>query len=357
MIRARIRKSFAGANDSRPFALDVQFEAATGITVLFGPSGSGKTLTLNCVSGFERPDEGRILLDDAILFDGQARVFLPPQERRCGYVFQNYALFPHMTLRENLDFAVPPGASLERRRRTAEMLERFQLDDVAAHRPHQLSGGQKQRGSIARALLANPRALLLDEPAQGLDAPLRQELYAILGELQESFPMPVLLVTHDLEEALALGDTMHVFRDGRIVQSGAPRQVLDAPASTDAARLFGLYNLIPAEILALDPGRGTSRLRVEEGELNGPYFPGHLKGARVTLCFLPSRVSVSPREGAPPNALPAKLLRAVPATQGFRLHFAEGFRADVSRSEWETLRPHKAFAVSVPPEALTLVKG
>ena len=105
MISARLRKAFPAGPDSRAFTLDVQFEAGAGVTVLFGPSGSGKTLTLDCIAGFERPDEGRVLLNDAILFDGATRVHLPPQARRCGYVFQNYALFPHMTLRENLEFA------------------------------------------------------------------------------------------------------------------------------------------------------------------------------------------------------------------------------------------------------------
>ncbi|MFN0101044.1 MAG: ABC transporter ATP-binding protein [Bryobacteraceae bacterium] len=358
MMTARLRKTFAAGPDSRAFTLDAQFEAGVGVTVLFGPSGSGKTLTLDCIAGFERPDEGRILLDDAILFDGAARVFLAPQARHCGYVFQNYALFPHMTLRENLEFAAAALKKLERHKRVSETLERFQLHEVGGRRPHELSGGQKQRGSIARALLARPRALLLDEPAQGLDAVLRQELYAILRDVQNDFPMPALLVTHDLEEALELGDQMHVFREGRIVQSGTPQAVLDTPASADIARLLGIYNLLPAEILSLDPGRNVSRLRVGEWEINGVYYPGHLKGDRVTLCVMPGQVRVEAREGHPPaNTMGLELKHAAAGPDRARLLFADGFRAEVNRADWERISRARQFAVEIPAAALRLIKG
>lgn len=357
MIQARLKKSYAAGVESRAFSLDVQLEAGPGVSVLFGPSGSGKTLTLHCIAGFTKPDEGRILLNDVILFDGAARVFLPPQARRCGYVFQNYALFPHMTLRENLEFAVAQGKNLERHKRVREMLERFQLHEVGGRRPHELSGGQKQRGSIARALLAEPRILLLDEPAQGLDITLRQELYSILRDLQRDYPMPVLLVTHDLEEALELGGRMHVFRDGRIVQSGGPRAILDAPGSGDIARLLGIYNVLPAEILSLDPGRNASRLRIGEWEIPGVYYPGHLKGDRVICCVLPGQVRVQPREGYPPaNTMGMELLHAVTGPERATLYFADGFRADVARGEWETMAQAEQFAVEIPPAALRLVK-
>lgn len=358
MITARLRKAFPAGRDSRAFTLDVQFTAGKGVTVLFGPSGSGKTLTLDCIAGFERPDEGRILLDDALLYDGAARVCLPPQARHCGYVFQNYALFPHMTLRQNLEFAAGTLRNLDRHKRVSEMLERFQLHEVGGRRPHELSGGQKQRGSIARALLARPRVLLLDEPAQGLDSVLRQELYAILRDVQSDFPIPALLVTHDLDEALELGGQMHVFREGRIVQSGTPQAILDGPASTEIARLMGIYNLLPAEILALDPGRKSSRLRVGEWEIAGPYFPGQLKGDRVTLCVMPGQVRVEACEGYPrANTMGMELEHAVAGPDRARLLFTGGFRAEIARAEWETIARAREFAVEIPAAALRLVKG
>lgn len=200
MVQARLRKTFPVRPDSAGFSLDLEFQATGGVTVFFGPSGAGKTLVLNCIAGFVRPDEGRILLDDEILFDGAAGVHLAPQARRCGYVFQNYALFPHMTLRQNLKFAAERRPRLERHRHVNEMLERFRLVDAAGRRPHEVSGGQRQRCSIARALIGEPKVLLLDEPTQGLDAPLRAEFYDALRQVRADFKTPMLLVTHDLEE-------------------------------------------------------------------------------------------------------------------------------------------------------------
>src|SRR5580700_94655 len=187
MIQARIRKQYAPGPDSAGFSLDLEFQAAAGVTVLFGSSGAGKSLTLDSIAGFVRPDEGRILLDDQILFDGAAGVHIQPRARRCGYVFQNYALFPHMTLRQNLEFAAERAPRLGRHRKVSEMLEKFHLTEVAGRHPYQLSGGQKQRCSIARSLIGAPRVLLLDEPGRGLDAPLRGEFYRVLRRGSQDF--------------------------------------------------------------------------------------------------------------------------------------------------------------------------
>src|SRR5258707_7607522 len=290
MLAARLKKTFPQRDDSAAFSLDVEFEAASGVAVLFGPSGSGKTLTLDLIAGFVRPDEGRVMLDDEILFDAASGVNLAPQARTCGYVFQNYALFPHMTLRQNLEFAAERSPRLERHRRVNEMLERFRLTESAGRRPHELSGGQRQRCSIARALIGAPKLLLLDEPAQGLDAPLRGEFYEVLRQVRAEFQPPVLLVTHDLDECFELGDDMLILREGRVVQSGAPRQILNQPANLDVARLLGIFNLLAGEIGGLDAGRNTSRKRVGGCELDRPYFPGKLKGERQRVWDRPEQV-------------------------------------------------------------------
>lgn len=361
MIRARLRKTFPPQPDSAGFTLDIEFEARAGVTVLFGPSGSGKTLTLDLIAGFVRPDEGRILLDDQILFDGAAGVHLAPQARHCGYVFQNYALFPHMSLRQNLGFAAERRPPLERHRRVNEMLEQFRLTEVAGRRPHEVSGGQRQRCSIARALIGAPRLLLLDEPAQGLDAPLRAELYAVLRQVRVEFHTPALLVTHDIDECFELGEEMLVLREGRIVQSGPPRKILDQPANADVASLLGSFNLIPAEIRALDPGRNASRVRVGEYELEGPYFPGRLLGDRVILCLRPERLTVGAANGRPgPNQIPAQLQRAVERPQWMRLEFSAAawpapIVVDVPRAEYERQRENKQWVVGFPAESLRVL--
>ena len=353
MIEARLAKKYPPGPDSAGFALDVEFQAAGGITVLFGPSGAGKTLTLDAIAGFVTPDQGRILLDGEILFDGAARVNLPPRARHCGYVFQNYALFPHMTLRQNVAFAAERRPRLERHRKVNEMLERFRLVEVAGRRPREVSGGQKQRCSIARALITAPRLLLLDEPARGLDAPLRAELYDVLRQVRAEFQTPVLLVTHDLEECFELGDAMLVLRDGRIVQSGSPAAVADRPASLEVARLLGIFNLLQVEILELDPQRNSSRVRFGEFELIGPYFPGKLLGDRVWLCVRPEQLSVSARDGKPgPNQVPARLERSLEVPHGVRLEFAGGITVALSRSEFELQKHNKEWLVNFPAQAL-----
>jgi len=356
MIQARLRKTFPARADSAGFSLDLEFRAEAGVTVLFGSSGAGKTLTLDSIAGFVRPDEGRILLDDEILFDGATRVHRPPQERNCGYVFQNYALFPHMTLRENLMFAAERRPRLERHRRVNEMIERFRLQDMAGRRPHEVSGGQRQRCSIARALIGGPKLLLLDEPAQGLDAPLRGELYEILRQVRAEFKTPVLLVTHDLDECFELGEEMLVLRDGKIVQSGTPKKILDQPANLEVARLLGRFNLIAGEIRALDPGRNTSKVQVGEYELDGPYFPGHFKGDRVTVCVRPEQLRVCGRNGKPGrNQVPADLARVVERPQGFRLEFSGGIAVDLQRADYERERENREWVIHFPADSLRVL--
>ena len=352
MLDVRIRKRFP----SSEFSLDVEFQAGAAVTVLFGPSGAGKTLTLDSIAGFVRPDDGRILLDDKLLFDGPARVHVPPRARHCGYVFQNYALFPHMTLRRNLEFALGSLHGLERHRKVKEMLDRFRLADVGGRKPHELSGGQQQRCSIARALIGGPRLLLLDEPARGLDAPLRAELYDVLRQVRAEFQTPVLLVTHSLEESFELADEMLVLHGGRVVQRGVPARVLDQPASAEVARNFGPCNLLAVEIRGLDPARNTSRLRYGDHDLSGPYFPGRLLGDRVQLYMRPEELTAYPKgahTGA--NAVPGRLERAAERPNGVRLEFAGGIVADVPRAVFEPNKHNKDWMIEFPAQSLRIL--
>jgi molybdate transport system ATP-binding protein len=356
MIEARLRKALPARQDSAGFSLEIEFQASSGVTVLFGPSGSGKTLTLDLIAGFVKPDEGRILLDNSILFDGASGVHVPPRARQCGYVFQNYALFPHMTLRQNLEFAAERRPRLERHRRVNEMLEKFRLADAAGRRPHEVSGGQRQRCSIARALIGGPKLLLLDEPAQGLDAPLRAELYDVLHQVRAEFETPVLLVTHDLEECFELGEEMLVLREGKLVQSGVPRKILDQPANADVARLLGVFNLLPAEVRMLDPGKNASKIVLGQFELDGPYFPGHLKGDRVTLCVRPEQLKALPRPPKlGPNQIPGHFERAVDKPQWIRLEFAGNIAVDIPHKEYERLRDTREWAIEFPADSLRVV--
>ena len=348
MIHAQVSKRFGSG-----FALEIDLRASAGVTALFGPSGAGKTLLLNLIAGLEQPDAGRILLDNRILFDSGAGVRLAPRSRDCGYVFQNYALFPHMTLRENLAFAAERLPRLERHRRVNEMLDTFRLTESAGRLPSAVSGGQRQRCSIARALIGNPKLLLLDEPATGLDAGLRADLYAVLRQVREQFQTPILLVTHDLDECLELAGEMWLIADGRAIQHGSPEEVLAQPASLAAAQLLGAFNLLPAEISALDPGRNTSTLQCSDFELQTRYLPGHLKGDRVTVCVRPGALRVSPGSAnTGVNRCAGSLERAVPLSQQVRLEFTNGIRALVPSAEFVESRE---WTIECPSNAIQVL--
>ena len=359
MIQARIRKHFAAGAESPAFELDIEFEAGEGVMVLFGASGAGKTLTLDAIAGFTRPDAGRILLDDQILFDGAARVSLRPRDRGCGYVFQNYALFPHMTVRENLAFAAERLPRLERHRRVNEMLDRFRLAEFGGRYPHEVSGGQKQRCSIARALIVHPRLLLLDEPARGLDAPLRQDLHDLLRELRQELRIPILLVTHDLEAAFAVGDEMLVFEAGRIRQRGKPAAMMAQPETEDMARLFGYTTFVEASIVKLNPAEDSSVVRFLEREFCGPYFPGRFIGDRLTICARPDELRLAEGPGA--NRVCAAATDVEERPGGVRLRLGNGangqITVDVARALWENVKDRKEHYVEFPARALHALKS
>jgi molybdate transport system ATP-binding protein len=361
MIDARIRKRFPAGKESAPFELDIHLKTSAPVTVLFGHSGSGKTLTLDAIAGFITPDEGRILLDDSLLFDVAARVSLPPNERRCGYVFQRCALFPHMSLKENLSFAADALPRSDRRGRIAEMIHQFHLAEITGRKPHELSAGERQRASVARALLASPRILLLDEPSRGLDPALRAELHSLLDQVSNTFKLPIILVTHDLEECFELGDQLVVLDNGRIAQSGQPADILDAPATPAVARLFGRHNLVPAEIVALDPARQLGRLLCFPGtgssfEILAPYLPGHLLGARVTFAIRADRIVAAPESQAPAGSVPLDLDQVSLRLQTARLTFANGIIVELPLRAFEPHRHNRSWSVRFPPEAIRLMK-
>jgi molybdate transport system ATP-binding protein len=340
MIEARIGKKLPG------FSLDVEFSFAPGVTALYGPSRAGKTLLLEMLAGFVAPDSGRILLDDALLFDAATRVHLPACGRGCAYVAARGALFPHMNLRRNLLFAARRSPRVERARRVAEMLERFQLTALAASRPRDLDPRDSLRAEAARALLASPKALLLDE--RGYGEPL-------LRLVRETFSGPILLVSGDLDSCCA-ADSMVLLSAGSILQSGPPRAVLDRPESVDAARLLGIPNIFECVIAALDPGRGSSRLELPGFAIDGPYPPGHFRGDRVSVAVDPANLRVHSGElERRPNAVPAALVRAMPRARTVRLEFSGGVFVDVTNEEFERQKDNKAWQVEFPPQALRVL--
>jgi molybdate transport system ATP-binding protein len=230
------------------FSLTVRLEVDAEILVLFGPSGSGKTTTLNALAGLVAPDRGQITLDGQILFhrDREVRMInIPARRRHVGYVFQNYALFPHLTAHENIGF---PLRGSDRQRRVSELLDRMNLAHLADRYPHELSGGQQQRVAIARTLASDPRVLLLDEPFSALDTAVRQHLQRDLMALQRELGLPVIYVTHRLEDAFAVGQRLAVMHDGQLQQVGPIADVFRYPANPRVAEIMGIPNLFRARV-------------------------------------------------------------------------------------------------------------
>jgi molybdate transport system ATP-binding protein len=214
-LNVKLHKQF-GARKLRSFSLDVEFNAAPGVTVIFGPSGSGKTTVLECIAGLLEPDAGAISINGDVLFDSARESNLTPQERRVGYVFQDLALFPHMSAAENVGFGIRANGQ-EKRELVRDILERFHIAHLAANRPAEISGGERQRVALARALVTRPRLLLLDEPFSALDDELKRAIIDDLKRWLEGSNIPVLLVTHDRQEAEILGERMLLLKEGSVV--------------------------------------------------------------------------------------------------------------------------------------------
>jgi molybdate transport system ATP-binding protein len=224
------------------------------VTVLFGPSGSGKTTVLRALAGLDRPDAGSITFGGEPWFDAERGIQVQPQRRGVGLLFQDYALFPHLTVAANLGYGLHRLPRAEREARVAALAGQFGLGELLARRPTTLSGGQRQRVALARALAPRPRLLLLDEPLSALDTPTREALRGELRHLLEQAGVPAIVVTHDRVEALALGDRLAVLVDGTIRQVGPVHEVFSAPVEVDVARVVGTENVFPARLVRREDG-------------------------------------------------------------------------------------------------------
>ncbi|MEZ5099647.1 MAG: ABC transporter ATP-binding protein [Thermoleophilia bacterium] len=267
----------------RDFDLAAALAVASGETLaLVGPSGAGKTTVLRAIAGLLHPAAGRIALGDDVLFDAARRVDLPPERRRVGYVFQEYALFPHMTVEQNVAFGG--------KRRVGELLRRLRIEHLAAARPGTLSGGERQRVGLARALATEPRILLLDEPMSALDAHTRNEVRAELQGILRELDLPALLVTHDFEDAAALADRVGVIVAGRVRQVGAPAALLAEPADAFVASFVG-SNLLPGTARRADAS-GLTTVDLDSGET---VFSADSLDGRVGVVVHPWDVSIALR--------------------------------------------------------------
>ncbi len=271
------------------FQLDVAFKSEDGLIILFGPSGSGKSLTLQAIAGTVPIDTGSIRLDGQAVFDSQAHLNISPQQRRVGYVPQNYALFPHLTVGENIAFGLTRLSRRERQQRVDELVERFALKALVGLRPRQLSGGQQQRVALARALAIRPRILLLDEPFAALDGSLRSALRQELLQVQARSGITILMVTHDLADVYALGQCVIVYDAGRIIQQGTRDDVFFRPANDRVAAFVQTGNILPAVVERVESGRSWLNW---QGKRLSATAPPLSPGTPVYVCIRPSQLLI-----------------------------------------------------------------
>jgi molybdate transport system permease protein len=232
------------------FTLDVSFAAESEPLSILGPSGAGKSMLFRCIAGLERPDSGRVVLKDRVLFDAREQIQLPARQRRVGMLFQHYALFPHRTVAENILFGLADLPREKQAKRLAVAIERMHIAGLEQRRPSELSGGEQQRVALARALATEPEALLLDEPLSALDTHLRSQMEAQLQEIFAVYDRPTLVVTHNIEEAYRLGENLLVLVRGHVAAFGKKEEVFRRPPNLEVARITGCKNFSHARALS-----------------------------------------------------------------------------------------------------------
>jgi ABC-type Fe3+/spermidine/putrescine transport system ATPase subunit len=340
----------------------VSFTVAAGQqTTLLGPSGCGKTTTLRAIAGLERPSAGRIGIGDQVMYDGSRNINIPAEQRGLSMVFQSYAIWPHMTVFDNVAYGlrVRRKSAAEVRKRVGEALESVQMEAFASRMASQLSGGQQQRVALARACAFSPTVLLFDEPLSNLDAKLRADMRVELRELQHRLGVTSVYVTHDLEEALAMSDIIIVMRGGHIEQSGSPGDIYNRPRTRFVADFIGSANLISGTPIADRPTDETIAIRIGDGEIVHGVTLGRRPGAAPTLSVRTVHCVLS-RQGntAAPNTWPVTVRHSVFLGDMHQIHIDwaghEIIVRQVGGEEWEA--GQQAF-LSVAPEHCILLEG
>jgi len=319
------------------FTLDVQFDAQHETVVLFGRSGSGKSRTLAGVAGLMRPDSGRVVVGSRTVFDSTRRIDVPPQQRNLGYLFQQVALFPHLTTEENIAYALTGLDASARRRRVRELAELLRIEELGARYPGEMSGGQQQRVALARALARPVDGLLLDEPFSALDEALRADLRAELVRLRQDIDVPIVCVTHDLREAHLLADRIAVLEAGRVLQFAERTGVFHHPASRQVAQLTGVANVFAAH------GLGGRRVEIEGAAFEVPQAVA--EGVPVDVCIRAERCLLrrtDVNDDLPPNCFVADIASELAFGNAYTLHLqavgpGPGVEVDVASRPYDVL--------------------
>ncbi|MFB3904076.1 MAG: ABC transporter ATP-binding protein [Acidobacteriota bacterium] len=352
-LQVAIKREFGGG-----FCLDVAFEIETRpghVLVVFGPSGSGKTSLLRCLAGLETVDKGVIRFNETVWCDTGNRLLIGPQRRSIGYVPQDYGLFPHLSIRRNIEYGIPRSARQSEAGWVDRLISVLGLRDFQDYLPRDISGGQRQRVALARALARRPQLLLLDEPLSALDAPTRASLRLELRRSLKELAVPAVLVTHDWEDTLTLGDQMILLADGKLLQSGAPLDILTRPESLTVASVVGIETIIPARCVRRE--RGIVELEVAGARLWAVDldFPED----EVYVCIRAENVTLeigSGTQSSARNHLPGAVVSVTAAGPLVRVTVDVGFRVQalVSRQALEDLGLNRGSPVIVGIKATAI---
>ena len=311
MIAFHLKKSLSD------FSIDIEFSAYSKgyttaskdhLTVLFGPSGTGKSLTLNMLSGIVIPDQGYIKLNGDELFNKEKGINIPIRKRKIGYVFQEYSLFPHLNVYENIAYGINNNFNPDEK--VKELLELFRLNRKEKRYPNQLSGGQKQRVAIARAIASDPKLLLLDEPLSALDERIREKLQQDLLKLKSILSIPIIYVTHNLQEAFTLADHIIIINDGRIVESGKKHEIFSKPKKRLTAKYLGVKNILPGRII--ETSQDYSVCEIEGIKVKTDLDTRFKTGDEVFLCIKPQDVRLIVDKKTSDNTVDAVVTHTIP---------------------------------------------
>jgi len=333
MIEGRIRHRVGD------FTLEIEWAVSDGQSMgIVGPSGAGKTTTLRAISGLLRPSEGRIVIGGQTVFDNTAAIWVPPHQRRVGYMPQRYALFPHLTVEENVAFGLGGWRTCAREARAVDLLEWLRIRELATRYPHQISAGQQQRVALGRALAPDPALLLLDEPFAALDLELRQSLKQTLRDIRQESGVTMLLVTHDPSDAMTLTDQVIAMEDGRVVAQGPPMEVLTRPAAQPISQLTQVENVFLGTVTETSPSDGLMTCDIEGVSLVAP-FASPKRGDAVRIGIRAGDILLSTE---PPSGLSAQNVIAGAVTS----IEARAFEAEV------TVDCGRPFRANVTPRAV-----
>ena len=357
MLKVSIKKSLTGFNLEAEFALDGE------IMAVLGPSGSGKTMTLKCIAGLLQPDEGYIELNGKVLFDSAGRINLPAQQRKIGFIFQNYALFPHLTVNENIAFGITKRTKQQVNSRVNWLLGRMHIQNLGERYPRQLSSGQQQRVALARALSHSPELLLLDEPFSALDTPRRERLEFELLALQKYYKGDILFVTHDLAQGYKLGSKIAVYDSGRMVQSGSKMDVVTSPKNRTVARLTGVKNLIEGTVAQIE----DSLAYISVAGIDSPFkvaMNNHTEikpNQKLTIGIRPEHIQIVSRPGE--NTILCRAQQVMEGVTSINYHFhsvnSNGVKHELetiaAKSSAPDIKENAEYYLYMPEEHLIII--